>query len=594
MTKFLLCGNIMYYSELAETYQQIEATTKRLEMTRFLVDLFKKTPSEIMDKIIYLMRGKVLPDFKGLELGVADKLTLRAIAKATGFSEADAMQKLNSYGDLGLVAEELVANKKQTSLFSEKLDIDKVYSSLEKIAKTTGNRSQDMKFKLIAELLHDSEPVEAKYIVRSLTGKIRLGIADMTILDALAIAFATKEDHARIEQVYSFYPDLGSLGKTLSLQGLDGIKDYNITVGIPLRHMLAERLNSIEAIMEKLDGQAVFEYKYDGLRLQAHITPEKVSLFSRHLEDVSAQFPDVQEILHESVKVESAIIEGECVPINLETGEMLPFQMVSRRRGRKYELDSAVEDFPIKLFLFDCLYADGVDYTQQPLLTRREKLSDIVTPSPRVELSNLINTSDQAEAEKFFENSLEAGCEGLMAKAISEDSFYRAGSRGWQWIKYKRDYRSQINDTVDLVVVGGFMGHGRRSGVYGALLMAAYNDAQDRFETICKLGTGFSDEMLVSISDMLNAIKLEHKHPRIYSQMKADVWVEPKYVLEVLGAEITFSPIHTCAFGELKEDSGLAIRFPRFKGNIRDDKSPEDATTTKEMIDMYKGQLKQI
>lgn len=584
----------MYYSDLASIYNQIEGTTKRLEMTQYLVDLFKNTPPELIDKIIYLTEGKIQPDFLGVELGVADKLALRAIAFATGFPEGEVEEKLTKYGDIGQVAEELVANKKQTALFSEKLDIDKVYASFTKIASTTGNKSQELKFKLIAELLHDSEPLEARYIVRALTGKIRLGIADMTIIDALAIAFSSKEEHDEIEQIYNIYPDLGTLGKTLCSEGLEGLKKFRITVGIPLRHMLAERLSTVEEIFEKMGGECAFEYKYDGLRIQAHVSPDKISLFSRHLEDITSQFPDVQSLLRESVKVDNAIIEGECVPINPETDELLPFQMVSRRRGRKYEIDSAIKEFPIKLFLFDCLYSDGVDLTKEPLLTRREKLDKIISVNSKVELSTLLTTSDQTEVEKFFERSLGAGCEGLMAKSISEDSFYRAGARGWQWIKYKREYKSQLNDTVDLVIVGAFAGRGRRSGVYGALLMAAYNEAQDRFETICKLGTGFSDEMLSKIANTLDDYKLDRKHPRIESDMKADFWLEPKFVLEVLGAEITFSPIHTCAFGALKPDAGLAIRFPRFTGRFREDKAPEDATTTTEIISIYKNQLKKI
>jgi DNA ligase-1 len=584
----------MYYSELAQVYNQIENTTKRLEMTDHLVELFRSVPTELMDKTIYLTQGKILPDYQGLELGVADKLAVRAIAFTTGFTEEVVEKQLLEVGDIGLVAEELVAKKKQTALFTERLEIDKVYKSFFKIAQTTGNKSQELKFKLIAELLHSSKPIEAKYIVRSLTGKIRLGIADMTILDALSIAFATKEDHDEIERIYNIYPDLGTLGRTLSSEGLEGLNKFEITVGIPLRHMLAERLGSVEEILEKLGGKCVFEYKYDGLRIQAHISPDKVSLFSRHLEDITDQFPDAQEILRNGVKSDNAILEGECVPIDLATGELLPFQLVSRRRGRKYEITSAVEKFPIKLYLFDCLYDCGSDFTNQPLQTRREKLAELIIPDERLELSNMILTDDAAEAEEFFQRSLNDGCEGLMAKSIDDQSFYRAGARGWQWIKYKRDYKSEMNDTVDLVVVGAFAGQGRRVGVYGALLMAAYNRQEDRFETICKLGTGFSDEMLENIQKTLDEHRLDKKNPRVHSEMKADFWMEPKMVLEVLGAEVTFSPIHTCAYGELKADAGLAIRFPRFTGRFRDDKAPEDATTDQEIITMYNNQLKRI
>jgi DNA ligase-1 len=584
----------MYYLELAEIYQKIENTTKRLEMIDYLVELFDKTPVTIMDKLIYLIQGKILPDFKGVELGVGDKLTLRALAIATGYLENEAETLLLEEGDLGIVAEQLVANKKQTALFSEKLTIEMVYNSFVKIADTSGNRSQDLKFKLIAELLHDSEPLEAKYIVRSLTGKIRLGVADMTIISALAAAFATKEEQMKIEHAYNIHPDLGFLGRQLKEFGLKGVKNVDIKVGTPIRQMLAERLNSLEDIIDKLGGECAFEYKYDGLRIQAHIKDGNVSLFSRHLEDITDQFPDIQSILKENVKVNSAILEGECVPIDIETGELLPFQMVSRRRGRKYAIDSAINDFPIKLFLFDCLYFNDVDLTKKPLLTRRDKLKQIINASERIELSKILISSDLNEVTDFFDQSLSSGCEGLMAKSISDDSTYRSGSRGWQWIKFKRDYKSELDDTLDLVIVGAFAGQGRRSGVYGALLMAVYNSSKDQFETICKLGTGFSDEMLENIANMLNEHRLDHVHPRVISHMKADFWIEPKFVFEVLGAEITFSPIHTCAYNSLKPETGLAIRFPRFTGRIRDDKAPEDATTTEEIISMYSNQLKKI
>jgi DNA ligase-1 len=355
----------MEYLKLAEIYEKIDATTKRLEMTDHLVDLFKSTPPNIIDKLIYLTQGKLCPDFKGVELGVADKLAVKAIAFATGYPEDEVSNQLIELGDLGLVTEDKVRTKKQTSLFSESLDIDMVYNNFEKIAGATGNKSQDLKFKLIAELLHDSSPVEAKYIVRSLTGKLRLGIADMTIIDALSIAFAEKENRAEIEHAYNICSDLGALGKALSEKGLQGAQEFKITVGIPIRAMLAERLSSISKILEKLNGHCAFEYKYDGLRIQAHIQDGNIELFSRRLECITSQFPDIIEALRESFQGKNAILEGECVPIDINTGEMLPFQTVSRRRGRKYELTSAIEEFPVVIFLFDCLYSDSDDFLNQ-------------------------------------------------------------------------------------------------------------------------------------------------------------------------------------------------------------------------------------
>jgi DNA ligase-1 len=358
--------------------------------------------------------------------------------------------------------------------------------------------------------------------------------------------------------------------------------------------MLAERLSSIPEILEKFNGKCAFEYKYDGLRIQAHIENENIELFSRRLECITTQFPDLIEALRESFQSRNAILEGECVPIDINTGEMLPFQTVSRRRGRKYELSSAVEDFPVLLFLFDCLYSDDVDFINQNYLKRREALGKVIKETDKIKISNSLITSRNTEAEKYFEKSIESGCEGLIAKSIAEDSFYRAGARGWQWIKYKRDYKSEMIDTADLVIVGAFAGHGRRAGVYGALLMAAYNPTTFKFETVCKLGTGFTDDDLQKIYELLQNSMENEKPKNVNSKMKADYWFMPNTVLEVLGAEITYSPIHTCAFGELKPDAGLAIRFPRFTGNWREDKGPEDTTTTSELIGMYKSQLKTL
>jgi DNA ligase-1 len=584
----------MDYAKLVDIYSKIESTTKRLEMTEYLVDLFKSSSVESIDKLIYLTQGKLYPDFVGVELGIAEKLLIKAISFATGFDEEKVTDALKAKGDIGAVAEEMVARKKQRALFVEPLNVEKVYSNFERVAKATGGRSQDLKIKLIAELLHDATPIEARYIVRTIAGKLRLGIADMTIIDGLAVAFADKSQRDTIERVYSICSDLGALGKALRHSGLDGLAEFKIQLGIPIRAMLAERLSSLDEIFEKLHGECAFEYKYDGLRVQAHVAPDNIWLFSRRLENITKQFPDIQNALRDAVKCESAIIEGECVPVNFETGEMLPFQQVSRRRGRIYDLDKAMEEFPVVLFLFDCLYVDGTDLTSTDFRARRNKLEQILEETERVKLSNLVYTRDTKEASKFFNRALEAGCEGLIAKSVAHDSYYRAGARGWQWIKYKREYKSEMADTADLVVVGAFAGHGRRKGVYGALLMAVYNPDEGKYETLCKLGSGFTDEMLEELPKRLALYKVKRKDASVNSKMKADYWFTPAVVMEVLGAEITFSPIHTCAFGELRKDAGLAIRFPRFTGTWREDKSPEQATTTSEIVNMYKAQLKHM
>jgi DNA ligase-1 len=332
------------------------------------------------------------------------------------------------------------------------------------------------------------------------------------------------------------------------------------------------------------------EYKYDGLRIQAHIKKDGIILFSRLLENMTPQFPDVVSNLGKAFKGREAIVEGEVVTINIETGEMRPFQEVSHRRGRKYGLDEAVDQYPVAIFLFDCMYLDGKSLLDVNYLDRRKFLKSCIDTSDRVLISMAKITEDAGDADLFFQQAIESGCEGIMAKM--PDAPYRAGARGWQWIKFKRDYKAEMTDTVDLVVVGGFAGHGKRQGVYGALLMAAYNRQKDRFETVCKLGTGFSDKTLAEMKEILEPSVIEKRHARVLSNIEPDYHMTPDHVLEIAGAEITLSPVHTCAESQIRKGAGLAIRFPRYTGRYRDDRGPEDATTVKEIIGLYKSQNK--
>ena len=589
----------MEYRLIAETYSKIEGTTKRLEMTDYLVKLLKKTPSKIIDKVVYLTQGKLYADYMGVELGLAEKLAMKAIAKATGLEEKRLGDTLQKLGDLGLVAEEATKKKKQTSLFTfekkEKLTVEKVYENFEKIARSSGQRSQERKINLLAELLNLAEGIEARYIIRTIEGKLRLGIADMTILDALSIAFGgSKELRKEIERAYNIHPDLGFIAKKLAEEGMEGVRDIKIQIGVPIRAMLAERLPSLEEILEKMGGKAAFEYKYDGMRIQAHVGKEKTYLYSRRLENLTGQFPDVVKAINEAFKGENGIFDGEAVPVDINTGELLPFQMVSHRRGRKYDIEKAMEEIPVVLFTFDVLYLNGENMTVKSYPERRKALEEWIEETNRVKFAHRIVSDNIDKIKRFFNKAIEDGCEGLVAKNIGEESIYRAGAREFLWIKYKRDYRAEMADTTDLVVVGAFAGKGKRKGTYGALLMAAYNPDEDRFETVCKLGSGFTDEQLANLPKMFEGYRIEKKHPRVWSEIEADYWFIPKIVLEIRGAEITLSPTHTCARDVIEKESGLAIRFPRFTGRWRTDKSPEEATTTKELVEMYRNQVKKI
>jgi DNA ligase-1 len=582
------------YAVIADAYEKIGATTKRLEITDLLVELLKKTPGEVIDKVAYLTQGKIYPDFVGIEIGVAEKLAVKALVKVSGRREAEVEEDLKKSGDIGETTERFVVKKKQVTFFQQPLTVQKVYETFDKMAKASGSGAVDLKVSLLAGLLAAASPREAKYVMRTVTGNLRLGIADMTVLDALAVAYGGgKEARDDIERAYNVSSDLGRVAKTVVGKGIEGIKRFRVSIDEPIRPMLAERLSSPEEILEKLGGKCIAEYKYDGERLQAHKSGDDVRLYSRRLEDISGQYPDAIGLFKKCVKAKEAILECECVAVDINSGEMRPFQELMHRR-RKYGIEKAVEDYPVSLFMFEALYVDGKDLTLKPYPVRRKTLVKIIREGDRVKLAHNIIACDAKELEKFFLKAIEDGCEGLVCKSIAKDSVYQAGARGWLWIKYKRDYKSEMRDTVDLVVVGAFHGRGKRAGTYGSLLLAAYDSENDTFETVTKCGTGFTDEDLAKLPNMMQKHVVSHKPPRVNSMLEADVWFEPFVAIEILGAEITLSPIHTCAMDSVRKGSGLAIRFPRFTGKYRLDKAAEDATTVAEIVEMYRNQLKKI
>jgi DNA ligase 1 len=583
------------YGVIADAYERIEGTSKRLEMTDLLVSLLKETPADLIDKIVYLTQGKIRPDFEGIEIGVAEKLAIRALVRVSGRKEVEIENDLKTSGDLGETAQNYLSKRQQTSLgISKKLTANRVYEILDKMAKTSGSGAVDSKLSLLAGLLSDASPKEAKFIMRTVTGSLRLGIADMTVLDALAIAYGGgKETRDQIERAYNISSDLGRVAKAVAEKGIEGISKFSVIVFEPIRPMLAERLPSLEEILDKLGGRCVAEYKYDGERVQMHKKGNKVVLYSRRLENISSQYPDAVELVKKFVKHDQAILEAECVAMDFETGDMRPFQELMHRR-RKYGIKEAMDEYPVSLFMFDALYTNGSDLTNEPYTFRRKVLEKAIIQKERVALAKQIETSNAKDLEAFFEEAIADGCEGLVCKSVGKEAVYQAGARGWLWIKYKRDYKSEMNDSVDLVVVGAFHGRGKRAGTYGALLLAAYNKRNDTFETVTKCGTGFTDKDLEYLPMVLKKHEIPRKHSRVQSLLEADVWFEPKIVMEIKGAEITLSPIHTCATDSIRKGSGLAIRFPRFTGKYRLDKSAEDATTSTEMVEIYKNQLKQI
>ena len=411
----------MKYAAIADEYEKIEATTKRLEMTDLLVGLLKNTPKDMIDKVVYLTQGRIYPDFVGLEIGIAEKLATKALSRASGIRENEIEEDIKKTGDIGITAQNVISRKKQVTFFQQTLTAQKVYETFDKMAKTTGSGAVDLKIGLLAGLLADATPKEAKYIMRTVTGSLRLGIADMTVLDALAIAYGGgKEARELVERAYNISSDLGRVAKTVVEKGLVGIKKFEVAVGEPIRPMLAERLSSPEEILEKLGGKCVAEYKYDGERIQAHKKGTEVVLFSRRLENISDQYPDVAALVRNQVKSKEAILEGECVAVDAETGEMRPFQELMHRR-RKYEIEKAVDAYPVSLFTFELLYVDGKDLTLEPYPIRRGMLEKTVKTSDRVGVTKNIVTNNAKELEKFFLEAIENGCEGLVCKSVADD-----------------------------------------------------------------------------------------------------------------------------------------------------------------------------
>jgi len=586
-------GKALDYSTVAEAYSKLESISGRNQMTEVMATLLVKTPKDQLAKIVYLTQGKIRPDYEGVELGLAEKMALRAISTASGVIPSAVYKVYVKAGDIGSAAEQLLINKSQGTLFREILTLDRVYSTLMRIARHRGAGSVESKLKDVVSLLNDASPQEAKFIMRTVTGQLRLGAADYTVLDAAALAFlGGKQERAKVERAYNVHPDLGFIVEKVAREGLLGLDTVKMEVGVPIRPMLAERLGSAAEIVRKMEGkEVVSEYKLDGERLQIHKAGDKVKLFSRRLEVITDHYPDAVNIVRDRVAAGSAILEAEVVAINEETGDYLPFQELMHRR-RKHGIDQAVADYPVALNFFDILLAGHTDLTCKPYTTRRRKLVAVVRTSERARLVSALSSSDPVAIERFMEEAIQNGCEGLVVK--DPESAYRAGAREFAWIKLKREYRSELSDTIDLSIIGAFYGKGRRTGSYGTYLLGAYDHKRGLFSSVAKVGTGFSDEDLERIPKLLKPLETHVKPQNVESGVIPDMWFRPGLVVETIAAELTLSPIHTAAMGRVRPESGISLRFPKFTGRIRNDKHAEDATTVDEIVRMYNSQLKKI
>ncbi len=554
----------MKFIELARLYEQLEKTSSYNIMRDILSSFFKATPKNELEHAAYLTLGQIASQFADINLGMAGKMVIKSIAHAGKEKEERVLQQAKKIGDIGKVAE----------MYSGRgtLTVKTVFETLHEIAEAGGAGSQDKKITFLSRLLSQASPLEARYLARIVIGDLRLGVGDKTVLDALAMAYTgSKEARKELEQAYHVCPDVGIIAWTLAHKGMPGIKKIGVKLGVPIQSMLCQRIKNIDQVQKKMGYPVVVEEKYDGERIQVHKNGNKIKLYSRRLENISLQFPDVVEAIKKSVKAKNCVIDSEVMPVDAK-GNLLPFQILMQRR-RKYDVEAYVKKIPVALFCFDLLFVNGKSVIHEPYKKRYALMQKYVKQTSRINFAIRKICTDSDCIEDLFNRTVEHGGEGIVIKDL--DGPYQAGVRGWHWIKWKPDYVKGLRDTFDLVVVGAYFGKGRRAGTYGALLCAVYNDKTDRFETFCKLGSGFNDKELAGLLKKFK--KILHKPARleIAKTMTPDAWFDPRIVLEVTGAEITKSPNHT---------SGYALRFPRF---LRwREKTPEEATTKKEILKM--------
>lgn len=544
-------------------------------LARFLPRL---SPQEVRETA-YLLSGKVGPSFSAPEFGMADKLIARAMAQAFGVPVERIDTMAVRSGDLGDVAERLAPARRG------RLSIATVFTELSRIARISGAGSQRDKIDTLAELLRASEAVEAKYIVRTVSGRHRIGAAEMTFLHGLAKAFGgSKDEKPALEQAYNVLSDLGEVAFRVARGGLRSLKRIGPKPGIPVRMMLATRVEELDEVPRHIPGEMFVEYKYDGERAQVHKDARgTIRVFSRRLEDITHQYPEVIEHVRKALTARSAIIEGEVVAIDRKTGHLLPFQLLMQRK-RKRDIAHYRAHVPVALFLFDALYLNGKSLLATPLVERKRLLARHFKSDRTAGIGTFVRTAEIAEAEEVFHEAIAHGAEGVVIKGAS--SPYQAGHRGWHWIKFKKEYRKELADTFDVVVVGAVFGKGSRAGTYGSLLVAAFDPPTNKYYSFTKIGAGFSDALLRSLPKKLKPYLIPQRDRLVETGMKMDVWFEPAVVLEISGADLTISPVHTVARTTLKR-GGIALRFPRLL-RIRDDKTAEQATTVREILAMYR------
>jgi DNA ligase 1 len=582
----------MEFAQLAHTFEELERTSSRLSLIELVTQLFRsiEQPEEIQ-QVCYLMQGRVAPFYEALEMGMAEKSVSKAIVMAFDSTPEQIEALYGRLGDLGLVAEQARSEAKDPPA---SLSIDDVFEELRAIAHTSGKGVIESKSARLVSLLRQVNSMSAKYVVRILLGNLRMGIGDATVLDALAKArWNDAKKRKLLEGAYHKVSDLGLIARTLweypeEEEAQRMIAAMDVQVGKPIHSQLAERLPTASAIIAKM-WTVVAQYKYDGLRAQIHKHGEHVTIFSRNLEDQSHMFPELIEGTRKQIQAESVILDAEALAYNATSEEFLPFQETTRRR-RKHGIEALAQQLPLKAFVFDILYKDGVSLLDTPLVERLKILKETMRPPDETLMLTASHLVEDANALiLLFDEAISLGLEGLVVK--KPESRYETGARNFKWVKLKRHSAGALGDTIDCVLLGYLFGRGKRAALgAGSLLVGLYDPEQDLFVTVTKIGTGLSDEQWRSIRERTRGLEVDHRPARVSSLIEPSVWVEPQLVLEVLADEITRSPIHTA--GKVGAEPGYALRFPRLVSFREADKQPEDATTVQELIELYETQGK--
>lgn len=577
----------MQFSEVSKIFSAIEATSGRTEMTKLLADLLKKSSASEAAIICNISLGQLNAPHIGTQFNIAEKNMIKAIADLLAMPVATIADQAKELGDLGLVIEKDSWNSHQA------LSIKHVFDELLAIEHIQGTGSQEEKINLLSALLKKLDPTSAKYVIRIVLGKLRLGFSDMTIIDALSwMEAGDKSLRTALEDAYNICADIGFIASTLKEGGIGAIEHMRIHVGIPIRPAAAERLPTAKDIIEKI-GYCVAQPKLDGFRLQIHVdktsSVPKVHFYSRNLQDMSFMFPDIKQAV-EDLPVKELICEGEAIVFDANSGNFLPFQETVKRK-RKHGIEQAMTDFPLKVFVFDLLYLDGKEYMSTTHQERRKTLLSVFKgfKDDTIQVIEEKEMHTAKELENYFIQNISAGLEGLVVK--KEDSVYQPGKRNFNWIKLKRQEAGQLEDTIDCVVLGYYAGEGKRASFgIGAFLVGVYNKSEDRFETVAKIGTGLKDLDWIEMKKKLDALQVSGKPKNVVcaKDLEPDVWCSPDMVVLIRADEITMSPVH--AAGKTAETLGYALRFPRFMG-YRPDKSAPEATTISEVKHLYDDQF---